>query len=185
MGEIEFKTHKIDVLSVGNFVNRFKREHPIADWFDKKFNWIPFINYAPHHAVTHPWLILQDWGYEIYWAYQRVRYGCDYRVGWDLSNYIVEMMPRWIDLVSESRCGISIDYYEGFIPNPENMGYTDEEDAIASQRFTETLEKIKNAFIVAKEMNDNYQGKEKYEEQLKIFNEGFELFQKYFWTLGD
>jgi len=139
----------------------------------------------PSYVLRHPLTFLKKMKNEIYWAYQRVRYGCDYRVGWDLSDYIVEMMPRWIDLVEKSRCGISIDYYEGFTPNPKNGAYTNEEDEIASQRFTETLEKIKFAFQTAKEMNDNYSGKEKYEEQMKIFNEGFDLFRKYFWTLGD
>jgi hypothetical protein len=170
---------------IDDLFSNFERNHPIAYRFDKIVKKIPLCNYAPHHAITHPWLIIRDWGYEIYWAYQRVRYGCDYRVGWGLDQYIVEMMPRWIDLVSKSRCGIGIDYFEGFVPNPNNGSYTDEEEKIADQRFTDTLQHIKFSFMMAQIMNDNYDGQESYQRRLAMFNEGFELFHKYFWTLGD
>jgi len=187
MSEIEYNDKSYTENNIDKMFedihNDFKTNHPIAYWFDKHFDWIK-LGYSPHHIVTHPWLLIEDLFREIKCAYQRVVRKWDYRVIWSIDYHLSEFIPIWIEELKHKQVGVSGEFFEGLPYDDDGYGYSEESMNIARDRMFVVLDKISDGFRAYKEMTDVYD-KDKIDILKKRFDEGFELFHRYYHILND
>ncbi len=176
MGEIE------DMFE--NFHIEFKRDHPISYWIDNTlFKDKSLFSYSPHYVIFHPWILINDIKNEIKWAYQRLTQKWDSRVIWGIDYYLAEFMPIWIEELKKKQVGVSVEFFDD-LPWDIEDGHSDETMKIAQDRMFVVLDKISDGFKAYQEMSDVYD-KDTIEILKKRFDEGFELFHKYFHILND
>ena len=171
------------------------KKHPIAHWVDDiLFNGNSLGHMAPHHTLTHPWLIVQDIYYWIEQAWWRVTKGWDYSATWSIDYYLAEQIPQLVRfLKNQKHKGISFDYLNKNAKKNKYGEATEAEWDKASKNFDETLELIAQGFdayiTIDKEMlwNDpeDKARTKRYKEMKSKFDNGMKLFVKYFHTLGD
>ena len=192
--ELEFDINKIEKITWKEMMAEWDKKHPVAHWVDETlFHGKSLFHYAPHHTLTHPWILIQDMYYWIEQAYWRVTKGWDYTATWSIDYYLAGQIPQLVRyLKNQKHKGISFDYLDD---NAKGHGFdaTEKEWDKASKNFDDTLELIAQGFdayiTIDKEMlwNDpkNKTRTKRYKEMKSKFDKGMELFVKYFHTLGD
>ncbi len=175
----------------------WKNKHPIAYWVDHTlFKGKGLCNYAPHHTLTHPWIVIKDAFYQVQQAYERVVKGWDYTAVWSIDTHLAELIPQLVRSLKENTVGISMDYFDvspAELEKRENCEFTTEEMKEAEQKFHEVLDIIADGFdayiTIEREMlwNDPDDEKEafRYQEMKSKFDKGMFYFCKYFHTLND
>ena len=141
---------------------------------------------------------IDDWKFEIEWAWQRVFRGYDDRMIWDLHFYLSEYLPKIIRKLAKNAYGY-----------PASINKKDKKEFKNIKDWKNTLEKIAKGFDAAGKIDRDefmkkiklkkprkdmfgedsyidYKVDKKYYKQLtKEFNVGIELFKKYFFNLWD
>jgi hypothetical protein len=167
----------------------WKKEHPVLNFIDEKIlKGKGIAHYRGSHALTHPWLIVEYACQEIKYAWQRVFRGWDDTLIWSVDHYLAETIPVWVREIKKYKDGIPMQFFR------EDDDYLDTDGMYktkpgawerAEKEYSDVLDKIAMGFEAYTKMGDiiDYYSDE-YKEQEKIFNEGFDLFKKYFSTLG-
>ena len=139
---------------------------------------------------------INDWKFEIKWAWQRVFRGYDDRLTWDLHSYISDYLPKLIREMKKMAHGYP-------------SSHTGKSEIKNIKQWKEILEKIAKGFDAAKKIeNTDYMKKIKlkkpkkdifgkdsyvdykfdkkcYNKLNKEFEEGVELFKKWYFNLWD
>jgi hypothetical protein len=137
-------------------------------------------NYNVYHILTHPWKAFEYWGDEIKYAWQRVFNKYDERVAWSIDGYLTEMMPKWIRELKQNGYGVPMSMFDG-MNHDENYCYSEEDEKIAHKKWGDILDNIIEGFEAGKKIQEF----EDSEEIIKKFDDGFDLFKKYFFNLWD
>lgn len=169
----------------------FKDEHPIYWWIDNVLfsNEKGLFGYAPHHALTHPHVLLSDLADQIKWVYQRVVRGWDDRAVWSVDYWLDDIMPDILKQLKEDKRGTPIAMYEGF-DYDDNYSFSDEQDRIAKKRWDSELDKMIVGFIASKELEnfdfeDSNDYKIKYDMLEEIRKNGMLSFVEHYKSLWD
>jgi hypothetical protein len=159
----------------------------IKNWLDDRFpNGIA--DYRAYYALTHPWEILHHWKYQIKYAYQRINRGWDDRAMWGIDMYLSKTIPQMVRQLKKWSQVLPMESFDGLPYEDEvNCSYSEESMKIASERWDNILEEIAEGFeIYHKEGGEMLYYKD--EENLRKtekFEKAFDLFRKYFISLGD
>lgn len=143
-----------------------------------------FCGYKTKHTLLHPWKIIDYGWYEVRYAWDRVFKGYDCRVAWSIDHYLNKMIPLWVEEIREYS-GIPMQIFRS--DDYDEKGYVKKEaEERAKKEWNEILNKIIAGFQANQKMMDiMIKTKEEYKEQEKIWQEGMQLFIKYYnslWT---
>lgn len=166
-------------MTLEEFEKRIKedgKKKNLRNWLDKK---IPhgIAGYSAFHALTHPWLIVEDWGHKIKWAWQRVVRGWDDRALWSVDSYLADHIVAIITDFKRKKIGIPVEMFDGLpYSNPSTCDYSSENMLIAETRWNDILDKIVLGFKSYNNL-DNF-GVLSPEDEEKV-KESFKLLEKY------
>lgn len=169
-------------------------EEVMAEW-DKeaeKKNLRNFLNdkfpsgiagYGALYALTHPWVIVDNWISNVKWAWQRVFRGWDDRAVWGVHTYLSKLIVEVITALKTKKQGIPVAMFDG-LPCDENYNYSEEDEKIAKKRWEIVLDDIVDGFKVY--LSDEGCGYfETGSEEEQKFKKAFYLLEKYFGNLWD
>jgi hypothetical protein len=176
----EFTEHTFD-----DWQKDFEKRHPILNKIDLLFKDTGYAGYAPHHIVTHPWIILEEWGRQIRWAWQRVFQGWDERVIWSIDYHLAEMIPLWMRQLKRDKMGAPFMAYRD--EDLQNLGEISKHaDELAIMLYDDVLEDIALGFESYIKMDNLINPKlPEYKLEEEKFNKGFDLLKKWFGTFWD
>ena len=141
---------------------------------------------------------LNDWKYEIKWAWQRVLRGYDDTAVWDFHHHISEQFPKILRDLKEIQHGCPGELYDKKAKKNKEC-----------HKWEDILEKMANGFDAARKLDNNEYMKEiklkkprkdmfdkdsytdyKFDKKCynklnKEFEEGIELFKKWYFSLWD
>jgi hypothetical protein len=175
----------------------------IANFIDDKiFKEKSLADYRPSYALSHPHKIMEYVYDEVKKAIQRVQKGWDYTATWGIDTYLARMIPEILDSLKEkldnphALVGIPMEFFDVEWKELEKRGrykFTKEEEENAKNNFRQAIMDISSGFraymvIIDEDLYDSKTDKqirEKYHLMKKTFDNGMELFVKYFHTLGD
>ena len=169
---------------------RFKKEHPILNWIDSLFKNKSLANYRASYTITHPWVILKDWGYKIKYAWQRVFKGYDERIVWSIDYYLDKMLPIWLEQLIKDKQGVPMMMFKDEDMDTESPNYgaiKNEAIELRSKEYDAILQKIADGFRMHRKIGDlefKYDSPEEKAAQAQ-FDEAFELFHKFYGTFWD
>jgi hypothetical protein len=160
------------------------------DLKSKKKNLRNFINnhfkgyagYRAFYIFTHPWEILLEWKRQIRWFLQRGFRGYDDRVAWSVDFYLAEMIPKWIADLRLKKQGFPIEMFDGLKPD-ENYCYSEEDENFANNKWDDILGQIIIGFESYSKISELEHDSKEYKESIQKFENGFDLFKKYFSNL--
>jgi hypothetical protein len=161
-----------------------KNRNPILKCIDS-WNGGSLLGSRPTYTLTHPLKTLEEIGRQIKWANQRILRQWDDRVCWGIDHHLSEMIPQWVRQLKEVRHGVPMMMFqEGDCLKDGNV--SDRALEKRGKEYDIILEKIAEGFESYNKMNDRYDFEsESYKELGAKFEEGFELFHKYFNALWD
>jgi hypothetical protein len=160
---------------------KLSEEKNFRNWFNKLFP-NGFGGYNSYYVLTHPWEFFEECWRQVRWAWQRIFRKYDDRVIWNIDCFLTEMLPIWIRQLKRNKDGIPrIMWEEGMTPIDENYNYSEEDNEIARLKWENILDNIAEGFEAGRKIQDW----ESTEELVKKFDEGFDLFKKYFFDLWD
>ena len=140
-----------------------------------------FFKSAKKCFSNNPWYAIPRWfsdkKYEIKWAYQRVRYGYDDPWTWSLDHQLAETLPKVLRKMKKGLHGY-----------PMECKDIKEWKAIIEKMAVgfESAQKLLNLDYMIKGKKDSYkENKIKRKKFEKQFDEGMNLFKKYFFNLWD
>jgi hypothetical protein len=172
-----------------DFDKQFHQEHPIEYWIDNTlFKGNGIGNYAAHHTLLHPWLLVEDGWDQVRWAWERIWKYWDSRVIWSIDWYLSDMIPVWIKELKKVRYGYPMTMFEGMTPTDTNTwSYSDEDEKLASKKWDDILDKIILGFESYHRIHNEslWENHPEYKELNENFEIGFDLFRKYFEDLWD
>ena len=185
MPENEYKPYSLDDLksaweaedkkkNLRNFVNHLFKDGSLA-------------GYAPFYTLTHPWVIIRFLKNNIKWGWQRLFRGWDDRVIWSIDWYLTRHIPVWLKQLKEQKHGVP---NEAFLPEDwdEKIGdYKPGKFEEAEARYNQVLDDIIAGFESHQKIEDeSYWIKDpEYAPLQAKFENGLELFKKYYHTLWD
>jgi hypothetical protein len=140
--------------------------------------------YGAKYAIFHPWVVLEDWCYEIKYAWQRVFRKWDDTVPWSVDYYLAEMIPQWLKRIKDNKQGIPAVMFHEEDCLDENYNVSESTMELRRKEYDEILDAIILGFESYIEMQDLYD-KEKIKPLEENFDNGMELFVKYYRTLWD
>lgn len=146
-----------------------------------------FDNYNISYFVTRPWEFPKSCYRHIKWAWERVFQGWDERVVWSIDYHLDIMIPLWVRKLKTDNIGFPITMYNEEDYIDENYNTSEESTAKASKKWDDILDKIAEGFEAHKRMEDEsvWINHPEYETLNKKFEEGFDLFKKYYGNLWD
>lgn len=156
---------------------------------DKKKNFRNFLGnkfpkgwfgYHPMHIITHPWKILEEFGLQTKWAWQRVFRGWDDRVIWSIDFYLSDKIPQWMERLKKTKNGIPMMMFKR-----EDDWTNDETSEKREKEYDLILDKIIFGFREYHRMHEDILSEEEETKAKKEFNEAFDLFREYFETFWD
>lgn len=186
MGTSEDKFIEIKEDTFEKWEQEFRKNHPIRYWIDTRmFKNKGIFGMRTSYVLSHPWKIIEEFFREIKWAYQRIFRGWDDRVIWSIDYYLSEVIPQWMDTLKKEKRGIPIEMFNPDDWDKKNSCYKDGTEDIASEKWDKILEDIRNGFLANKKIHDDdlWTNKPEYDKLNDVFNEGFDLFKKYFGNL--
>lgn len=171
-----------DGTDFGDFLDEMEQK-------SKKKNLRNFINnhfkgyagYRASYIITHPWEILLEWKRQIRWAWQRVTKGYDERVAWSVDFYLARMIPLWLKDLKD-QIGIPSEMFDG-LKYDENYCYSKEDEKIAHNKWNDILDQIIIGFENYPKLSEFEHDSEEYNESIRKFENGFDLFRKWFSAL--
>lgn len=146
-------------------------EELFSDMEKHKPRWYKFAYYKTKRVI-------EDSLAEIKFAWQRVFRGWDDRAEWSLDHYLAKLIPEVLHMMLKINRGYPVSLYpEG--TNFENV--PKEVDDACKKKWKEILIKIIEGFEEYRESECLLSS----DNELKKFNEGFDLFKKYYQNLWD
>jgi hypothetical protein len=163
----------------------WKKEHPFQYFLDEKVLHNKTISgHRGSYALTHPWIIIEDIYHEVRYAFQRAFRGWDDRVIWSIDYYLADILPVWLMELKKKKQGIpSVFFTEEELSSSE--GLTDDAMARAGKEYDDVLDKMALGFKSYNDKENCDYNSEEEKMHIKNFEEGFDLFRKYFDTLWD
>lgn len=162
-------------------------------WFDKimndKFGVSRIFSWSPHQIFENPVGIIRDIGYEIKWAYQRVKYGVDERASWGVGYWLMDIMPKILKRIKGSEYGVPLSFFEDDALDGSEPKESDIE--IASQKYDDAIKDILWGFEEMKRLEEvKVYGKdgigiEEYKHRMTLAKEKISILIKYFHEIGD
>jgi predicted secreted protein len=150
------------------------------NWINNKFP-NGYADYNVYYVLFHPWVVIEYWIRHIKYAWQRVFNKYDERVTWSIDWYLTEMLPKWIRELKQNNHGVPMSMFDG-MEHDENYNYSEEDGEIATKKWDNILDNIIEGFEAGRKIQEF---DEDNEEMIKKFNDGFDLFKKYFFNLWD
>ena len=148
-------------------------------WFNTLFE-NGWFGYNPTYVLRHPWIIIRSIHSHIKWAWQRVFNGYDERIAWNIDSYLAEMIPKWIKELKNGNISVPSHLY------PEGVGTGNKDrDKFIEEKWNNILDEIIEGFNTYEEICYSEYGTEESKILLAKFDNGFDLFQKYFMNLWD
>ncbi len=126
----------------------------------------------------------EDIQYQIEYAIERVQKGYDRRVAWSIDYHLNEMMPKWLDELKEAKGGTP-GFMFGKDDFKENGEIKEGVEKRVKEKWELELDKIKNGFLAAKEIEDKWIQETPESPEWIAFNEGFDSFKKCYFGLWD
>ena len=168
----------------------WNKKHPIQHWVDKFFKDKSIAGYRPSHAIFHPWKIVDYCWCEVIYAWQRAFRGWDDTVIWSIDYYLAEKIPIWLMELKKDKSGVPgqfITTADEYIDEHGVQCVSEEGMKRAEKEYDDILDKISVGFLAYKNVSDckfDYNSPEEIAAN-KQFEEGFDLFKKYFGTFWD
>jgi len=155
-----------------------------------RFFYNGFDGYNVSYFVIHPWKFFKSCYRQCNYAWQRV-FSFDERIVWSIDDHLAKSIPQWVRKLKETQIGYPMSMYseEDFIDN--NYNTTEDSDKRAIEKWNNILDQIAEGFEAYTKIEDEvlYPTKPGYEELYKELSEkyenGFDLFRKYFSDLWD
>ena len=173
-----------------DFEIKFKKEQPFFYWFDEfyyKYIGKSIGGYSPHVIFTDFFDILRKWGYELKYAYQRVRYGYDDTWVWGVGYKLNDIMPNVLRNIKEKKQGIPMRFFD-------NDDFSDGASDLAEERYDKVLDDLIFAFEEMKILQDYEfdwknktpkQNTKEYKDREKVAKKKLKLLVDYYWEIGD
>jgi hypothetical protein len=141
--------------------------------------------YRASHMLFRPWKILDYTWDEVRYAWQRVFRGWDDTVAWSLDWYLAKMIPVWLKELKKNRHGLPGTIFED--KDLDEIGNSTPEGEIRAEiKWNDILDKIIHGFEVYAELEHLvFTDLKEYEKDKEAFEEGFDLFRKYFGNFWD
>jgi len=155
-----------------------------SEWINDKFP-AGFGGYSAYHNLTRPWKPIRECFQEVKWAWQRVFKGYDDRATWGIDSYLADLIPKLASELKENNIGTPFDMWDGMVPVDNCFNYSEEDDKVAETKWREILEKIAEGFKSYSELDVFDKDNPEFEIFKAKFEEGFDLFRKYFGHLWD
>jgi hypothetical protein len=157
------------------------------NWLNKRFPNSYAGHYNSYHAITHPWLFVENWKHQIKWAWQRVFRGWDDRAVWAVNDYLSKLIPQLLMELKEKKHGIPASVFDD---EPEELemgmiGYTDESMEKAEEKWNGILDTIAEGFNEYNRANEELLSGDEWNEMEEKVSESFRLLEKYFQNLLD
>ena len=128
------------------------------------------------YAITRPWVIVDHIYYEIKYAFQRVYRGWDDRSLRSIDWYLAKQLPEQLRLLKKRKIGLSTKFFED-LPHSEQ---------VAIDRENEVFNGVINGFDAYMELQNNHQLNQEQRDRLQgMFENGMDLFKKYFYIFCD
>jgi hypothetical protein len=168
----------------------WEEEHPIQNWIDINiFHNESIAHLRATYALSHPWKIAEYIWYEIYYAWQRVFRGWDDRIIWSIDWHLAESLPVWLREFKKNKTGVpSMMFHEGdeIVHEDGSVFPSDETIDLAKKEWDEILDKIIVGFeSYIKHEEYGFKTPEEEAELVRKFEEGFDLFHKYWGCFWD
>ena len=146
-------------------------EDKIVDWLNEKFP-SGIADYGAYHALTHPWIIVRNWGHHIKWAWQRVFRGWDDRAVWSIDMYFAKTIAQMVRRLAKINKGY-----------PVNLSMDDESlsPEQCAQKWVQILTEIAEGFEDYFNRETDCFGLTESEK----FKKAFDLFREYYSNLWD
>lgn len=159
----------------------------LRNWINKKFPHSYAGGYNFYHAITHPWLFIQEWKRQIKWAWQRVFRGWDDTAVWSVDSYLAEIIPQLLTALKEKKQGIPISVFDD---EPEVLeggviGYGEESMKKAEEKWDKILDTIIYGFTEYTRAENELVSIEEWKGVREKLSESFDLLNKYFDGLFD
>jgi len=183
--ESDGKTYKTVDEMFDKMESDFKKEHPILNWIDEKIPPIQWMPYRTSYSLTHPWLIVQELGFQVKWGFQRLFYEYDERVIWSIDSHLARMIPVWVEKLIKDKHGVPMMMFEDDEVNQENGHIDDEIRDLRRKEYDEILQKIANGFRAYLKMDEVKWKSDEYNQLEKEYEQGWYLLKTYFGTLWD
>jgi hypothetical protein len=183
MGQKDF------ITDLHEYIDAQDKKYPMRVWIDKLFKNKSIAGYRASYSIARPWLIVEEWGRQVGWAWQRVFRGWDDRVIWSIDWHIAEMLPIWIRELKKDKCGIPSMFFKDGDDYVDPDGVVDikpEAMERAKKEWDSVMESVAIGFesYLARE-EYKFETKEEELELTKKFEKGFELWGKYFGAFWD
>jgi hypothetical protein len=167
----------------------WEKKHPILLWIDHLFKNKAIGYYRASYSITHPWTMVHYGWNQVRYAWQRVFRGWDETVIWSIDYHLAEMIPVWLMKLKEEKQGVpTMLFKEGDEYTDENgcLTFTDAAMERAEKEYNAILDKIALGFQswIKMDSEDDWKSPEYFQHETE-FNEGFDLFKKYFGTFWD
>lgn len=133
-------------------------------------NPLHYLGYGRHHYLRHPLEYLRDWWHELRAFYQRGKYGYADRDCWNLGDCLAYWLPDAVRRIADGH------------------SYPGVDGAATPEEWQDVLERIARGFEAWTEINDvdtDWQDKELMAKLETEYDEGIELFAKWFGHLWD
>jgi hypothetical protein len=168
----------------------WKKEHPVAFWIDTLIKNKGIAGYRGSYAILHPWVMLDYAFREVKYAFQRAFRGWDDTVIWSIDYHLAEMIPVWLMELKKYKGGVPQEFIHKEDEYVDEHGiWTVSKEGMqkAEAEYDAVLDIIMAGFNAYKDLSDckfDY-GSPKEAEATRIYEEGFDLFRKYFGTFWD
>jgi hypothetical protein len=138
--------------------------------------------YNKKYLLTHPNEFIKEVYLNIKYACQRVVRGWDDRVIWSIDYYLATMIPIWLTKLKNNKMGVPTEMFEKSDYLDENYNISEKTLELREKQYNEILDKIIEGFNAYTEsqnsgLNDPI--------IINKFNDGIELFVRYFSTFWD
>lgn len=143
------------------------------------------------HYIDRPGRFFRDLSFTIRTAWERVLYGYDQTVIWDVDSWFCEIMPKILLDLKEHKSGTPADFFDRDDQSPSMIDDSDEGFKKARQRYEACLDEIIEGFNAGTRIIE-LGGDMSYEEwkpqekdDWKKFHRGMILFHQHFfgfWT---
>ena len=138
------------------------------------------------YSITHPWKYFEELFRQLKYAWQRVFRFWDDRVIWSIDWYLAKYIPIWMQELKIKKHGVPSEMFEGLPVIDDNYNYSEESWKIAQDRYDNILDNITDGFESYLLLEEYYGDDDEYRKTLRdSFNNGFDLFKKWFGTFWD
>jgi hypothetical protein len=171
----------------------WEQNHPLRAYIRKQMDKIfphGIADRRAYYAIQEPREIFRYIKYGIIHAWQRLFRGWDDTACWNVGYYLAEILPPIIRQLKEVGNGVPMSMYEGFEEvTLENgyIGFSDEADKIASERWDKILDEIADGFDSYIKFDEKHVRPEEYEkdEDYQKFQRALDLLKEHYQSLWD